>query len=98
MKLNKLNHLALLSLVTLLLAVPACDGGSPECEKLAKHVTEVLAKEKSGIPDEAKNKAIKDMTAACNQEIPEKEVLDCALAAETRDALIACDPKEEKVE
>jgi hypothetical protein len=89
----KLNSLALLAL-TALTALPACDGeGKPECDKLASHITDVLSKEKEGIPQEAKDKAIKDMKASCNKDVPDKAIIDCAMAAQTRDDLVKCDPE-----
>ena len=74
-----------------LLALSACGEANPECDKLAAHITEVLSAEADGIPQEAKDKAIKDMTTACGKETPEKKLIDCAMKAQTRDALIACD-------
>jgi hypothetical protein len=89
----KLNSLALLPLLALSVALPACAAENPDCAKLAEHVTDVLSKEKAGIPDEAKTKAIKDMTASCNKDVPDKAIIDCAMAAQTRDDLVKCDPE-----
>jgi len=89
----KLQSLALLPLLALTLAMPACDAGNPDCDKLAAHITDVLSKEKEGIPQEAKDKAIKDMTTSCKKDAPDKAILDCALAAQTRAELIKCDPE-----
>ena len=68
-----------------------CDS-NPKCEELAAHVTKVLSSEKGGdIPQEAKDKATKDIVGACNSEAPPAELLDCAFKAETRAALVECD-------
>ncbi len=73
--------------------VLGCGDTNPKCDELAAHVTKVLASEKGGdVPQEAKDKATKDIVDACNTETPEAAALDCALKAETRAALEACDP------
>ncbi len=70
-----------------------CGDSNPKCDELAAHVTKVLSTEKGGdIPQEAKDKATKDILGACNSEAPPAEVLDCALKAQSRAELVACDP------
>ena len=70
-----------------------CGDSNPKCDELAAHVTKVLSTEKGGdIPQEAKDKATKDILGACNTEAPPAELLDCALKADSKAALIACDP------
>ena len=82
------NATLILGLCTLVLG---CDS-NPKCDELAEHVTKVLAAEKGEeLPDEAKDKAKKDIVGACNSEAPPAEALDCALKAETKAALVACD-------
>lgn len=73
------------------LFVFGCDS-NPKCDELAEHVTKVLSTEKGeDIPQEAKDKAKKDIVGACNSEAPPANVLDCALKAETKAALVECD-------
>ncbi|MBV1862050.1 MAG: hypothetical protein KUG77_26755 [Nannocystaceae bacterium] len=73
-------------------SVLGCGDSNPKCDELAAHVTKVLSTEKGGdIPQEAKDKATKDIVGACNSEAPPAELLDCALKAETKAALVACD-------
>lgn len=69
-----------------------CGEGNPKCDALADHVTKVLSTEKGGdIPQEAKDKATKDIVGACNSEAPPAAVLECAMKAETKAALVECD-------
>jgi len=67
-----------------------CDS-NPKCDELAEHMTGVLASEKGVVPDEAQAKSIKDIKASCNAHTPPDEVLECALKAKTRAALVECD-------
>lgn len=68
-----------------------CDS-NPKCDELAEHVTKVLSSEKGEtIPQEARDKAKKDIVASCNGGPPSDKVLECALAAKTRAALVECD-------
>ena len=80
-----------------LAALPGCDSDepSPECEKLAKHITEVYAEgQQPPTPQAARDKAVTDLTAACLRDQPGEEAMACAMKADTREALAACDPKD----
>lgn len=82
----------------LALALSGCDD-NPKCTELAEHITKVLVDEKGeDIPQEAKDKAKKDMVASCNSGTPDEAVLECAMKAESQAALIECDKLAKKDE
>ena len=69
-----------------------CGDSNPKCDELAAHITKVLSTENGGdVPQEAKDKATKDIVGACNSEAPPAELLECALKAQSKAALEACD-------
>lgn len=76
------------------LALAACDSGDapPPCGELAAHVADVLAKDKPALLASAKDKAVADLEAACKADPPTSDEIECAMKAETRAALDACDP------
>ncbi len=84
-----------ISLTLLAPLFAACDAGE-KCEPLADHILEVVAKTQPEATDEAKAKARKDLVAACAQDLPEPAVYDCAMAADTVEALNKCDEKATK--
>ena len=84
--------------LVLALALAACGEEKEEkhpCDTLAEHIAGVLAEDKGEVKPEAKDKAVKDLAAACKADAPEQDEMDCALAAKTRAQLEACDPKDE---
>lgn len=76
-------------------AVTGCDENT-QCQDFAKHMADVLVAEKGEEPKaELKDKMIRKTAESCTKEPPPKEVLDCAMAAKTSEAMKACDPKDE---
>ena len=81
--------------VSVLLLVPAFVGcGDKEgCRKLAGHLADVVAKEQGKpLPDEIREKMIRRTLDSCVADPPSPEQLECALRAETTEAMKACDP------
>ena len=79
-------------LATLLLS--GCDDNK-QCEAFANHLAEVLgANAAQPVSEETKAKMIKKTTESCIADPPSKASLDCALKAQTADAIKACDKVE----
>lgn len=77
------------------LGLIACDG-SDQCKPLADHITEIHKKAQETAPSEKSlAKSAKETTDACNKKPPPQASIDCAMKAETVEALAACDPAEE---
>jgi hypothetical protein len=88
-----MQRITVLSVVLLSLSLSGCDTNE-SCEPLAKHITAINVKEAKEKPsDEMIAKSEKELADACNKEPPKKELIDCAMAAESSEALVACDPK-----
>ena len=78
--------------LTLGLVVGSGCAADEECTALAEHVGEVVAKEQGGtLSAENRAKMIKDTAEQCASEKPTPEVIKCALAAGSTDAMKACD-------
>lgn len=76
--------------------IAGCDENE-ECKGFAVHLADVLEKEAGEAPEPAnREKMIAKTTEACSKEPPSKQALDCALAAETSEAIEACDAKDDK--
>jgi hypothetical protein len=78
------------------LAMTGCDENE-QCQQFAAHLADVLEKESGNTPEPAnKAKMISKTAETCSSEPPSKEALDCALAAQTSEAIEACDAKDTK--
>ncbi len=79
-----------------LVAVSGC-AKDEECAALAEHVAEVVAKEDGGaLSAENREKMVKETAEQCVSEKPTPEVMKCALAASSSEAMKACDKPESK--
>jgi hypothetical protein len=81
-----------------LLVVPVLVGcGDKEgCTKLAEHLADVVAKERGKpLPEELRAKMVKRTFDSCVADPPTPEQLDCAIRAESTEAMKACDPEPE---
>ena len=76
----------------LLAGLVGCDA-EEKCTPLAEHIVEVVQKAQGEVAEEAKQKALKETLDSCKQSTPEQAVIDCSMAAETVEALKACDKK-----
>jgi hypothetical protein len=63
-----------------------------QCDAFAEHLADVVASEtKEPIDPEMRGKMVKQTVDACVADPPSKQALDCALAAESSDAMKQCD-------
>ena len=90
-----LSVFALLA-VPLSLSLVGCDKEDPalqdKCDKLAKHMADVLISEYEGeVDDEARARMVDKSKEACVGEAPSDEQFDCAMKATTAKAIHACD-------
>jgi hypothetical protein len=84
--------------VGVLLLVPTLVGcGDKEgCRKLAEHLADVVTKEQGKpLPAELREKMVKRTLDSCVADPPSPEQLECALGAQSTEAMKACDPKSE---
>jgi hypothetical protein len=78
-------------IVMALLPLLGCADTS-QCRAFAEHVAEVVTQEQAEPVDAEKRQKMIDQTAdACAADPPGKEALACALAAESTEAMKACD-------
>jgi hypothetical protein len=80
------------------LTVPVLVGcGDKEgCRKLSEHLTEVVEKERGEpLPDGLREKMAKRTFDSCVADPPTPEQLECALGAQSTEAMKACDPEPE---
>ena len=83
------------TLATLALLLTAC-GDKEGCTKFAEHLADVVAKEKGeAFSAELREKMVKKTVDSCLADPPTPEALQCALKAETSEAMKACDPEAE---
>jgi hypothetical protein len=69
-------------------------GENPQCKAFAEHLADVVAAEKDETVDaEVREKMVKKTTESCVADAPSKAALDCALAAESSEAMKQCDEK-----
>ena len=89
-----MNTRTIATMFALALATTACKGDTAACENFAKHLAEVLVKEKSSqggaVSDDLKAKMIKKTTDSCMAAPPTADQLACAMKAETSEAITAC--------
>jgi hypothetical protein len=79
-----------LLLIALLPALGCTD--TSQCEAFATHVADVVTRENAEPVDaEIRDKMVKQTVDACAADPPSKEALACALAAESSEAMKACD-------
>jgi hypothetical protein len=77
--------------LALLLPAAGCTDDT-QCKAFAEHVADVVTGEKDKPVDpEVREKMVKKTTESCVAEPPSKEALDCALAAESTEAMKKCD-------
>ncbi len=89
---------SLLAAPLLLALAPGC-AGDDRCQRFAEHLADVLAQERGGeVSAENREKMIKATAKTCGDTKPKPETLDCALKAETSEAIKACQPPEEQAE
>ncbi len=79
------------------MALAGC--GDAQCDKYGEHLADVALKEAkaAGTPvaDDKRAEIVKKTAEACNAEPPKKEVLECALAADSTKAMKLCDGVDE---
>jgi hypothetical protein len=79
------------------MALTGC--GNEQCTKYGEHLASVVMKEskEAGQPvaEDKRAELVKKTIEACNAEPPKKEVLDCALAAESTKAMKKCEGVDE---
>ena len=99
---RRLNHsLVALALVAASSAalMSAC-ADTDTCQKFADHLADVVAKEAGDkqVSAENRDKMIKNTFETCVAEKPKKEQLECAIKADSTEAMKACEKSEEAPE
>lgn len=90
---NSIHSALRVGVLPVVLALVGC-GDKEGCRKLAEHLADVVDKEgDKPLPDDLREKMVKRTLDSCVADPPTPEQLDCALRAETTEAMKTCDPQ-----
>ena len=78
-------------------SVAGCGGPTKECRAFAEHLADVLVRESGRtVSDDDRTKMVDKTVDACEAEPPSKQTLECAMKADSSDAMKACETDEKK--